>query len=410
MKIVLAGGYDTSNLGDHGMLYSLRNSLLKIENSKITILSRHLESQIENDYGIEMIKNLDHNSKAESIGRWFNGFNFLDNQEHMHRITQELLSCDVLVFGGGRLFVDVCLDFMKGPLPYFVLLTIVAKFLGVPIAIFGMTIVPPKTEEGKEMLKFIIENSDLTMVRENSSKKTLDVLKIKSKNIEVIPDPAFSLPKINNSNLVRNIFNSESLNINDNYIGINLRYTNLEHEKISDEEYFVQLSEFCDALIEKYNKKILLISQMNYHTDNPFDDDRNVHSIVKEKSKYKDKIFILGNKYNVIETLAIYGKIDLLISMRRHGLIFASTQGTPVVALSAESNTSYAMHEMNLEKFIIKFSDLGGNVLEILNNLNLENTLQPIKSDKLQELSKKTKEYANLIYKLKNNTKNNTKN
>jgi colanic acid/amylovoran biosynthesis protein len=402
MKIVLAGGYDTSNLGDHAMLHILKTSLDKYEETNITILARHLEKNIENDYNVRLVKNLDHDTKQESLGRWFNGFNLNDNTEHIQQISKELQSADALIIGGGRLFIDKCFGFMKGPLPYYVLLTIVAKFLNIPIIIYGMTIVEPKSDEGKEMLKFIIENANLVMIREDSSKNTLELLGIKNNNLHVIPDPAFALLPNADVTLAENIFQKEGLK-NTEYIGINLRYTNLNNN-IDNEAYYNKLVKFCDIIYEKYNKEILLISQMNYSTDNIFDDDRNLYKIIKDRSKYKNNIHIIQGKYNLFETLAIYTKIDMLFSMRRHGLIFAATQNIPVYGLIAEENTKYALIEMGLDNNSININNEFTE--DIFNNLaSIENTKE-IQKYNIEKLSDKTLEYAKEIIKLVKETKN----
>jgi polysaccharide pyruvyl transferase WcaK-like protein len=385
MKLVLAGGYDTSNLGDHAMLHVLKTTLSSYEKTGITILSRHLEKSIEEDYGVKLIKNLDYDTKQESIGKWFNGFNFGDDTKHIQRISKELKNADALVIGGGRLLIDICLDFMRGPLPYFVLLTTIAKFLDLPIIIYAMTIVEPETVEGKKMLKFIIENANLVMVREQPSKDVLDNLNIKYNNLHIIPDPAFALEKIDRSQRAKEIFEKEKLNFNEAYIGLNLRYTNLTALN-NDEKYIDKLASICDIIYERYNAKILLISQMNYNTDNKFDDDRNLYKLILKKVKNKENIFMIEGKYNIFDTLAIYQKIDRLFSMRRHGLIFAATQGIPVYGLIAENNTKYAMQEMDIEKNII---DINSNIkLPTFDNLlSKDITLNVIRTN-VEQLSK----------------------
>jgi len=398
MKLVLAGGYDTSNLGDHAMLYVLKNSLEKYEPVDITILARHLEPKIEKDYGVRLIKNLDHETKEESIGRWFNGFNLNDNTEHIAQIREELQEADALVIGGGRLLIDICLDFMKGPLPYFVLLVVVAKFLGKPIIIYGMTIVAPKTSEGVEMLKFIVENANLVMVREDSSKNTLSTLDIQCNNLHVIPDPAFALPHNEAiKNLSQNIFSNERLDKDKKYIGLNLRFTNL-NKNLNQKEYIQKVTDFCDLVFEKYNLNILLISQMTYKTEKEFDDDRNFYKLIKKNSKYSKNIHILLKKYNVIETLSIYNNIEKLFSMRRHGLIFAATQNIPIYGLVAEENTRYALEEMNLEDNYIDFNKEFN--VSMFDDLADENEIKLTLKKSIQELSSCSTQYANTILEL----------
>jgi len=397
MKILLTGGYDTSNLGDHAMLHVLKSSLEQYEKVDITVLVRHLEKNIESDYNVTLIKNLDHDTKQESLGRFFNGFNLNDDTSHIQEISKQLQSTDCLIIGGGRLFIDVCLEFMRGPLSYFVLLVIIAKFFNVPIIIYAITIIEPKTDLAKEMLKFIIENANLVMIREESSNIALKKLNIKNNNLKIIPDPAFQLPKTNHTNLINNIFLNESLDINQSYIGINLRYTNVSDIQTND-AYYQKLSNFCDLVYKKYKTDILLISQMNYSTDNLFDDDRNLYNLIRNKAANKSHIFIVQQKYNVIETLAIYNKMKMLFSMRRHGLIFAATQNTPVYGLVAENNTKYALEEMGLGNNFIDFKS--NFTIRSFDNLLAIEKIKEILLRNIPILAQKTNEYANQIFNL----------
>jgi polysaccharide pyruvyl transferase WcaK-like protein len=235
------------------------------------------------------------------------------------------------------------------------------------------------------MLKFIIENANLVMVREQPSKDVLDNLNIKYNNLHIIPDPAFALEKIDRSQRAKEIFEKEKLNFNEAYIGLNLRYTNLTALN-NDEKYIDKLASICDIIYERYNVKILLISQMNYNTDNKFDDDRNLYKLILKKVKNKENIFMIEGKYNIFDTLAIYQKIDRLFSMRRHGLIFAATQGIPVYGLIAENNTKYAMQEMDIEKNII---DINSNIkLSTFDNLLSKDITLNVISTNVEQLSK----------------------
>jgi polysaccharide pyruvyl transferase WcaK-like protein len=59
MKILLAGGYDTQNLGDHGMLAVFGRDLRKLDpDIEIVLLSRHPDPMFDETYGVRSILNL----------------------------------------------------------------------------------------------------------------------------------------------------------------------------------------------------------------------------------------------------------------------------------------------------------------------------------------------------------------
>ena len=358
MKILLAGGYDTQNLGDHGSLAVFQRDLRKLDPlSEIILLSRHPNNNFDKTYNVHSIRNLDHKSKAESLGRWFNGLNPGDDTSHLKRIWEELATSDLLVIGNGRLFVDISLDFMRGPLPYFALLVTSAKFLSVPIMIFSMTIVPVKSEMGRTLLKYIVSNTDIITVREESSREELLKLGISCDKINVIPDAAFGLNYIDKKERGKRILVQEGIDVNNKKnIGMNFRHTHLEISV--DQGYYSALARLCDELYQSLGTDILLIPQMTYGIDNSLDDDREVYKLVYENCVNKEHIHIITGRYNVFDTLAIYQMCEMVYSMRRHGIIFAATQQVPVFALSGEKNTSYAMKELKMSEYEIDISNI----------------------------------------------------
>ena len=62
MKIILAGGYDTQNLGDHGMLTVFGRDLKNLDSEiEIVLLSRHPDPVFDETYGVRSILNLGEN-------------------------------------------------------------------------------------------------------------------------------------------------------------------------------------------------------------------------------------------------------------------------------------------------------------------------------------------------------------
>ena len=80
MKILVAGGYDTNNLGDHASIQVLLTDLKKsVPDVEAVVLSRHPEENFLDNFNVKLIKNLDHLSKKLSKDRWFYGFNENDS-------------------------------------------------------------------------------------------------------------------------------------------------------------------------------------------------------------------------------------------------------------------------------------------------------------------------------------------
>jgi len=280
-----------------------------------------------------------------------------DDTGHLKKIWEELASSDLLVIGNGRLFVDISLDFMRGPLPYFALLVTLAKFLNVPVMIFSMTIVPVKSKMGRTLIKYIVSNANIIAVREESSREELLKLGISGDKINVIPDAAFGLDYIDRKERGMQILAQEGIDLSEKrFIGMNFRYTHLDTSV--GQGYYSALGKLCDELYENIGTDILLISQMTYGVDNPLDDDREVYKLVYENCVNKEHIHIIAGRYNVFDTIAIYQLCEMVFSMRRHGIIFAATQNIPVFILSGERSSLYAMQALNLPENVLQASQI----------------------------------------------------
>ena len=57
---------------------------------EITLCCRHTQNYLKNYDINKFIKNLDYDSKEESIGKRFKGLNFEDSKDHLQAISQEI--------------------------------------------------------------------------------------------------------------------------------------------------------------------------------------------------------------------------------------------------------------------------------------------------------------------------------
>ena len=74
MKIIVTGAstYGVDNMGDDAMLAGLIEGLNQnYDNPQIIFLTRHVNKTYDKIFGFSSVKNIDHDSKAESEGRFF---------------------------------------------------------------------------------------------------------------------------------------------------------------------------------------------------------------------------------------------------------------------------------------------------------------------------------------------------
>jgi len=384
MKFLLAGGYDTQNLGDYASFLALYKLIKqRLPSSTFSVLSRHTNDQFGDEFDVETIMNMDHSSKRAAQGRIFNGFNELDQSEHLQAMLAELSGSDCLIFGNGRLFVDISLGFMSGPLNYFALLTILARFLGKPIVLSSVTLVHPTSDEGKELLGFILKNADLLLVREHSSAEVARHYIENTDKLFVVPDVAFAVTKADAT--------TEGLpEIPKGAIGVNFRGIN--YADSSGDAQFHRLAKKVMRLIDSENAPIVFCHQCTYDVDSSITDDRHANQMVYDSlpESYQKRCLISWNKWSLAQTLGIYSKLEHLYTERRHGFILSLSQGTPASLICNEKNTAVVSESVPLKGAFLGPEDhldrahySHGMIEEILTNLRLQLDEYPSRIDRI---------------------------
>ena len=332
---ILAGGYDTKNIGDYAMLDFLKRKIDQV-NSSIQLLVRHDEQHLKNIYGVsELINNFEYDSKEESVGQYFRGLNNGEDSEHLVNLKNKLESSQGLIIGGGRLLIDYTIDVMRGPLAYFATLVTLCRFLGVPVYIYAMTIVKCDSEEGSKWLKYIIDNSEKVSVRDEGSVEILRSVGCINSEIQVIPDPAYGL-----------LWEKKSVQSNKKLTaGLSVRAIHEKWGGISSDNYIQKMANIV-KLLQDNNIHVIGIPHQYYGIDDKRYDDRN---ILKEIAEHVDFEVITDEVLDLKKYHIIYQQLDMLVGIRRHSFIFSAVSGVPVFPFSENPNAARACAELGIE-------------------------------------------------------------
>ena len=172
-KVLFAGAYGLENAGDDLPLILLCEKLTEHAPQfqfEFTALSRNPSRGYGKSYGIKFVKNLEYDSKEESLNKSFKGLNYGDNKEDLERVEDRIKNCDLLVLGAGNIFHDKTIDIFRGPIPLFALYIFLAKLHHKKVMLYGTSVTPLKTSLGKKLSRYIVENSDIVTLRDERSK------------------------------------------------------------------------------------------------------------------------------------------------------------------------------------------------------------------------------------------------
>lgn len=335
--VIIAGAFYAKNLGDYGMLRPFCDELRrKFGEVEIIHLSRHIDSDFDDYFGIKSIKNLDHDTRAQSEGRWYNGLNYGDDTSHLIAIRKAFESADLLVIGCGPMLSDITLGEFRGYLPYQAMLCTWAKLFSVPIMIYGVEVVPLVTKRGEDLVKFICDNSEVITVRESISKAELVRVGVPGERVIVLPDPAMALRNTGDRKRGKAFLEAQGIHLDERpIVGIIARHVYWIWDEAKFERYTTMFARLCDWMSTELNARILFIPHCFYGVDNILADDRKVTKHVVAKLRNPNAASQIQKELTLNEALDVYATIDLMVGTRHHAVAYAVLNNVPPVGLYA---------------------------------------------------------------------------
>jgi len=197
-----------------------------------------------------------------------------------------------------------------------------------PVILYFQSVGPFRTTKFKLLVKHVLGHSDLILLRERFSKKLLQSLGVKKKILVSAPDSAFCLKSQKNISV---IMEKENLKEADKpLIGICAGSRSTD-QQVND-RYCRVIAAVADHLITKLGAKIIFI-----HTRGKmsacYPDDKETSRRIAFFMRFKD-LEIIEEDYDCEILSGIIARFDLLISYRMHALIFALSNGVPIIPIS----------------------------------------------------------------------------
>ena len=289
-KVVISGYYGFGNSGDEAILKSIVRDFREIDSDiQITALSNN-PAKTSAEYGINAVNRLNLKSVAKAIG-----------------------GCDLLLSGGGSLLQDMT---STRSLLYYLSIIRIGLFYNKKIMLYANGIGPINSAVNSKRVKKVIDNVDLITLREEDSFKLLKNLGVKKPEIIVTADPVLTtMPAA--KTVIDKIFEKEGIPIDSKFIGVNIRKWKLSKDLES------QLAASLEYIYDKY--KLLPVFIPMYQSD------REV--MIKTAEKMRIPYRILSKIYAPEELIGIMGRMELVIAMRLHTLIYSSITATPMIGL-----------------------------------------------------------------------------
>lgn len=337
-KVVISGYYGFDNCGDEAVLLAIIHCLKRLRpDIRITVLSNNPATTREL-YSVH------------AVNRW-----------NPLRIALAVLTCRLLISGGGSLLQDVTSIRSPG---YYLGVIMMALFLRKKVMIYSQGVGPLTDAKNRARVSKVLNRCHAITLRDDYSAELLSVLGV-NRDTPVTCDPVMALSRedIENETIKENL---HDFGIIDNMnLGLNpLLFVSVRCWK--DDRHIVPVAEFLDTQIGEGWDVLLVPAHYPDDTD----------AIAMLSARMAMRPYCVDKLLTAREFLALTSLADRVFSMRLHGLVCAFAMGTPIIGLSYDPKVDAFMEQAGLGRYCLSFDDfdvvLANRLMEELDNLPLQ--------------------------------------
>ena len=303
--IIISGYHGFRNSGDEALLFAILSTLRKKKpDISFTVLSK-IPSETARVYGVKSV----------------NRYNFF-------KVRKEMKEAKMLLFGGGSLLQDVT---SSKSIKYYLAVIRLAQKCGLKTMLYANGIGPVIKKGDRHLAAKILNKVDVITLRDDKSDIELKNLGVTKPEIVITADPAFTL--------------DTDLSLSGEYYkkmagvpeGTKLCVVSVREWKNSVENFEDIMASLCDFMVEKHGIYPLFVP-MQYPQD----------TLISEEimKKMKHGGYIINRELSVPEMFSVLSEAELIIGMRLHSLIYATTLEIPAMALVYDPKVSAFMESI----------------------------------------------------------------
>lgn len=348
-RILVSGYFGYNNIGDEAILKGLIDGILaKDPEVEIVVLSKNPD-WTKKKYNVEAV-----------------------NRSNIIDIVKAIKSCDMIVSGGGSLLQDVT---SRKSIIYYLGILKMGMLFGKKTFIYSQGIGPVNCKRNRILTRKLLNKVDFINVRDNQSKRVLQDLGV-NREVLVTTDTVFGINKPSGLDGFEIL---EKLNVRKDKINLAVNVIDWKNYRNSTVK---EIERAIAKVLDLKDVNIILIP-FYYHRD--LDIESEIYDNLKEKY---DNIYLVKEYLHIKRYLSLMKNMDIMLSMRLHGLIFATLMGAYPIGISYDPKIDGFMKELNrIQKFYVE--DFDGNDVadEIIYAI-----------DNLENLKKETSSYLEKFY------------
>lgn len=307
--VVVSGYYGFGNLGDESLLDIIASSLAKeIPGVKIAALTKNPGSDAPRT-GLMCVSRFRFPKVWRVIGK-----------------------SKLLISGGGSLLQDKT---SKRSLSYYAWVIRAAEKQKTKTAVLANGIGPITHPSNRRLTAKVISDADVVSVRDADSRSELIRIGVNSEKIRVSADPAFLIRPASEESVAKTM---AKLGVNGGFFAVSVRPLGKPDEDTAENECVIcEIAAACGRIAETSGLTPLIIPMQEVQ------DGRICESLC---SLLKDCGAVMYRPGNAPELIGVLSHAEMVMGMRLHLVIFASSAGVPVIGLSYDPKVNSMLRQL----------------------------------------------------------------
>jgi putative peptidoglycan lipid II flippase len=333
MRIALSGYYGFDNAGDEALLSAITMSLKRLHPGLEFLVLSGNPQKTARLHGVQAIYYM-----------------------HPLKVLRGLLHSDLLISGGGSIFQDVT---SGRSLAYYISVVALAKLLGKPVIFYAQGVGPINRPLSKLLMRLVANRVDLITLRDEDSRQLLREIGVNRPEIQVTSDPVFALTPLEQDYAVVDTKLAQLVNSDQPVIGVSVRQWS------ALEGYQPELARCLDGLVEQ-GYQVLFIP-LAYPDD--VQESQRVASLMERPAA------LLDQDLNSREHLALISRMNFIIGMRLHSLVFAASMGVPFAGISYDPKVDAFLKQFNLNPLPRQHEEMHQQTEQLINDDQLRHRI-----------------------------------
>jgi putative peptidoglycan lipid II flippase len=333
MRIALSGYYGFDNAGDEALLSAITMSLKRLRPDLEFLVFSGNPQKTQRLHGVEAVYYM-----------------------HPLQVLRGLLRSDLLISGGGSIFQDVT---SGRSLAYYISVVALAKLLGKPVIFYAQGVGPINRPLSRLLMRLVANRVDLITLRDEDSWQLLREIGVIRPEIRVTSDPVFALRPLPQDYESVDTKLAEIIDPDKPVIGVSVR------QWPALEGYQPELACCLDELaLQGYQ---ILFIPMAYPDD--------LAASQRVASFMKRPAVLLDEDLSSREHLALISRMNFIIGMRLHALVFAASMGVPFAGISYDPKVDAFLKQFRLRPLPLQHEEMKKQTEQLINDDQLRHRI-----------------------------------